>query len=118
MIAESTWKTYCGIADCHGLESFQEAEGMGKAPSMFSFRARGNRHRHALIYWVELPDDKAEQMHEAIRQAQADGDWHEPLLLLKNPDFVEHVSFEDSMKNSWDIIPNDRLDPYWGGDDE
>tara|TARA_R100000995_G_scaffold77602_1_gene47750 strand:- start:406 stop:762 length:357 start_codon:yes stop_codon:yes gene_type:complete len=118
MISESAWKTYCGIADAHGLESFQECEGVGSAPITITMRAQLNRQRHAMVYWVELPDDKAEQMHEAIRQAQADGDWHEPLLLLKNPDFVEHVSFEDSMKNSWDMIPNDRLDPYWGGDDE
>jgi hypothetical protein len=91
---------------------------VGSAPMTLTMRASLNRQRHAMVYWVELPDDKAEQMNEAIRQAQADGDWHEPLLLLKNPDFVEHVSFEDSMKNSWGMIPNDRLDPYWGGDDE
>ena len=54
----------------------------------------------------------------AIKQAQADGDWHAPLLLLKNPDFVDTVAFEDSMKNSWDMLPNDRLDPYWGGEEE
>ena len=118
MISESAWKTYCGIADAHGLESFQECEGMGSAPFAITMRAQLNRQRHAMVYWVELPDDRAEQMHEAIRQAQTDGDWHEPLLLLKNPDFVEHVSFEDSMKNRWDMIPNDRLDPHWGGDDE
>ena len=118
MITENTLKTYCGIADAHGLESFMECITMGSAPATLTMRAQLNRQRHAMVYWVELPDDKAERMHEAIRQAQADGDWHEPLLLLKNPDFVEHVSFEDSMKNSWDIIPNDRRDPYWGGDDE
>lgn len=110
--------TYCGIADAHGLESFMECEGVGSAPMTLRMRASMNRQRHALVYWVELPDGKAEQMHEAIRQAQADGDWHEPLLLLKNPEFTETVSFEDSMKGSWDMIPNDKLDPYWGSDDE
>ena len=111
-------KTYCGIVDAHGLESFTECEEIGSVPVYFTLRASHNRQRHAMVYWVELPDDKAEEMHEAIRQAQEDGDWHEPLLLLKNPDFVERVSFEDSMKKSWHMIPNDDLDPEWGGEEE
>ena len=67
-----------------------------------------------MVYWVVLPDEKAEEMNEAIKQAQEDGDWHKPLHLLKDPEFVEIVAFEDSMKKSWDLIPNDALDPYWG----
>jgi len=118
MNTESTWKTYCGIADAHGLESFMECQEMGYAPVNLTIRASQNRQRHALVYWVQLPDEKAEQMNEAIRQAQADGDWHEPLLLLKNPDFSESVSFEVSMKDSWHMIPNDRLDLEWGGEEE
>ena len=110
--------TYCGIADAHGLESFMECNKIGAAPLQLTLRASMNRQRHAMVYWVELPDDKAEQMHEAIKQAQEDGDWHEPLLLLKNPDFVDSVSFEDSMKKSWEMIPDDSLDPGWGGEEE
>ena len=111
-------KAYCGIADAHGLESFMECDGIGHAPITITMRARLNRQRHAMVYWVELPDNKAEQMNEAIEQAKIDSDWHKPLLLLKDPDFIDSVAFEDSMKNSWDMIPNDRLDPYWGGDEE
>ena len=110
-------KTYCGIADAHGLESFQECEGKGSAPMMITMRARANRQRHAMVYWVELEDEQIEQMNKAIEQAKKDSDWHTPLLLLKDPDFIETVAFEDSMKNSWDMIPNDRLDPYWGGEE-
>ena len=111
-------KTYCGIADAHGLESFMECEGVGYAPKMITMRAGLNRQRHAMVYWVELSDDKAEKMHNAIKQAQADNNWHTPLLMLKNPDFVENVAFENSMKNSWAMLPDDRLDPYWGGEEE
>ena len=107
-------KTYCGIADAHGLESFMECEGVGHAPFVITMRAQLNRQRHALVYWVELTDYKAEEMNEAIKQAQEDNNWHTPLLLLKNPDFAESVAFEKSMKNSWEMIPNDKLDPYWG----
>tara|TARA_R110001632_G_scaffold88661_3_gene191679 strand:- start:2702 stop:3034 length:333 start_codon:yes stop_codon:yes gene_type:complete len=109
-------KTYCGIADAHGLESFMECKGMGHAPFTLTMRASLNRQRHAMVYWVELPDDKAEQMNEAIKQAQEDSNWHTPLLLLKNPDFCDTVSFEDSMKTSWEMLPDDKLDPYWGGE--
>ena len=70
-----------------------------------------------MVYWVELDDEQVEQMNEAIEQAKKDNDWHKPLLLLKDPDFIDSVAFEDSMKNSWDMIPNDRLDPYWGGEE-
>ena len=50
-------KIYCGIADAHGLESFMECEGMGSAPFNLTMRASLNRQRHAMVYWVELPDD-------------------------------------------------------------
>lgn len=111
-------KTYCGIADAHGLESFMECEGLGHAPITITMRAQLNRQRHAMVYWVELDDEQAKQVNEAIEQAKKDSNWHMPLLLLKDPDFIDTVAFEDSMKNSWDMIPNDRLDPYWGGDEE
>tara|TARA_R110002051_G_scaffold176582_3_gene246556 strand:- start:2069 stop:2407 length:339 start_codon:yes stop_codon:yes gene_type:complete len=111
-------KFYCGIADAHGLESFTECEGMGSATMFLTMRAQLNRQRHAMVYWVELSDEKAEEMSDAIKQAQEDDNWHQPLLLLKNPDFVENVACEDSMKNSWDMIPNDKLDPYWSDDEE
>jgi hypothetical protein len=111
-------KIYCGIADAHGLESFMECEGMAKAPFPLTMRAQTNRQRHAMVYWVTLSDEKAQQMKDAIEQAQEDSNWHTPLLLLKNPDFTLEVSFEHSMKDSWAMIPNDRLDPYWSSDDE
>ena len=37
-------KIYCGIADAHGIESFQETSEMGKAPVYFTMRANLNRH--------------------------------------------------------------------------
>ena len=55
-------KTYCGIADAHGLESFMECEGMGSAPMTLTMRASLNRQRHAMVYWVELSDTKADEM--------------------------------------------------------
>ena len=106
-------KIYTGIVDAHGLESFQECQEIGVCSDFLTLRASANRHRHAMVYWVELSDEKAKAMRDAIKQAQKDGDFHIPLLLLKSSDFVDKVAFEKSMKSSWDMIPNDRLDPYW-----
>ena len=109
----SNEKVYVGIADAHGLESFRECSGLGKTDFGLSIRATTNRHRHATVYWVVLTPDRVALMETAIEQAREDNDWHKPLLLLKDPDFVENVYPEYEMRRSWDMIPNDSLDPYW-----
>jgi hypothetical protein len=93
-------------------------EGAGKAPMTLTMRAQLNRQRHSMVYWVTLSDEKAEVMSDAIKVAQQDSNWHTPLLLLKDPDFTLEVAFEHSMKDSWSMIPNDKLDPYWSSADE
>ena len=115
MTTKNNLKVFCGIADAHGLESFMETSKMGVCPSTIGFRVRANRHRHAVIYWVELNDKQERMMQKAITQAQEDSDWHKPLLLLKNPDFVESVYPEAEMLKSWEMIPNSDLDPYERG---
>ena len=84
-------KIFCGIADAHGLESFQQCSEIGAAPNTLGMRA-------------------------AYKQAQEDGNWHIPLLLLKDEDFCGEIAMEDEMKESWKLIPNDSLDPYWSMD--
>ena len=49
-------KTFVGIADCHGLESFLPMEGNEKQLGFLVMRANANRHRHALVYQVELDE--------------------------------------------------------------
>tara|TARA_R110000824_G_scaffold241502_3_gene430235 strand:- start:1140 stop:1478 length:339 start_codon:yes stop_codon:yes gene_type:complete len=110
-------KIFCGIADAHGLESFQQCSEIGAAPNTLGMRAAYNRQRHAMLYWVELHHEwQVTKMQEAIKQAQEDGNWHIPLLLLKDEDFCGEIAMEDEMKESWKLIPNDSLDPYWSMD--
>ena len=106
----ATPKWYCGIVDCYGLESFFETSDNAKAPPHLFLRASHNRHRHAMVYWVYVDEKKVEWMNNVIEQAQKDNDWTRPAKLLKNSDFVADVYFEDAMKDSWELIPNPKLD--------
>ena len=73
-------------------------------------RAGANRHRHALVYQVEF-DDTQEEIFKAVL---ADGDYIKACDMLHDPSFIENVGVENSMLNSWEMIPNPRLDPYAG----
>ena len=95
-------KTFIGIADCKGVESFLELEGNEDKLGFLLMRASANRHRHALVYQVEMDEDQ-----ELIFKAVLERGEYIPV-------FIENVGVEQSMLNSWDMIPNPRLDPYSG----
>ena len=52
-------KWYSGIADFGGIESFKEVSKAGVCHPALAMRADANRHRFAMLYWVELDDFKA-----------------------------------------------------------
>jgi len=96
---------YMGICDCHGMESFipeEEADVF-----ILKMRAIANRHRHALVYRVDVPEDTA----KAIEMLLKHGKYKEALLLLKTLPEVG-VMKEQGMEKSWRLIPNDDLDPF------
>jgi len=98
---------YYGICDCYGLESFiPEAEAKER---MFALKVRvlANRHRHAVVYKAEVPDDVA----EAINKLLKDGKYEEALNILKTVPDVE-IMKEVGMVKSWSMIPNPSLDPF------
>ncbi len=103
-------KTYIGIADCHGVESFMPLEGNESRLGFLVMRASLNRQRHALVYQVELDDTQTEIMNAIL----ADGDYMKACHILHDPAFVAEVGVEQEMLESWEIIPNPRLDPYGG----
>ncbi len=103
-------RTFVGIADCHGLESFLPMEGNEKQLGFLVMRANANRHRHALVYQVEL-DNQQITMIEAVL---ANGGYIKACQMLHDPSFIENVGVEKSMMDSWEMIPNPRLDPYSG----
>ena len=90
-------KTFVGIADCHGLESFLPMEGNEKQLGFLVMRANANRHRHALVYQVEL-DEHQEALIKTV---------------LEGGGYIKACQMLDMM-DSWEMIPNPRLDPYSG----
>ena len=73
-------------------------------------RAQANRHRHALVYQVELNDEQISAMQKVLKN----DDYILACAMLHDPAFIENVGVENSMLNSWELIPNPRLDPFAG----
>lgn len=101
-------KTFVGIADAHGIESFVPLEGNESNMFYFTMRASLNRQRHALVYQVELDEERE----AIIKKTLSEGNYQLACHLLHQPDFVESVGIEKSMLDSWELIPNPKLDPY------
>jgi len=119
--------TYCGIADAHGLESFQKKDSVSpKSAFIMQMRAGLNRQRHAVYYEVELLPTTAKRVLEILNgdlnKYLASGVTHTKfayaLLHLKDMDLVPTYGVaaqgcsENDLFNSWELIPNPRLDPY------
>jgi hypothetical protein len=108
---------FYGIADAHGLESFipsqftGEIEGFQIPPkdlSLMGYRAQANRHRHAVVYQVDIPLESAKEALELFNK----GEYSTALELVKEKaDSVSLMKIPGAEK-SWKLIPNPDLDPY------
>lgn len=109
---------YTGIADAHGLESFislpenvLEAELQGQngqkstnsLVSMLSIRAQANRHRHAVVFRIEIDEKDARK----IKRLLDKGKYADALIKLKECANEVEVGKQLGMKKSWDLIPFD-----------
>ena len=117
---------YVGIADAHGIESFigldalnasslltDRKKNKGNALSQVLFlRAQCNRHRHAVAYRVELDSENAVRIGELIEGER----FKDALVLLKQA--AKNIKLGQHMENSWALIPNDILDPWWTDSDD
>lgn len=103
----STFVTYAGVADCHGIESFHRKEDLSdKERSFRIMRASTNRQRHAIYYEACMDAKGAEVVSEYLKK----GEWANALSCLKNVaiEFSTLKGFEKSYR----LIPNPELDPY------
>lgn len=102
-------KEYCGIADCHGLESFT-AHPSVNAP-IYEIRAMRNRQRHAVVYVVRLREEDAER----IRGLVSDDRYCDALEKMKEVAVNGEIKLSGggNTRGSWELIPNPKLDP-WG----
>jgi K+/H+ antiporter YhaU regulatory subunit KhtT len=105
---------YFGIADAHGIESFVkgsiEDKEHSSAATMMYLRASANRHRHAVVYVVDIDESTAKDIDEILES----GDYVEALVRLKMS--VKELSLANlpGSEKSWRLIPNSDLDPYQG----
>ncbi len=99
-------KTYTGIADCHGIESFNLMEGTNQ--SFLLMRAGANPQRHAVVYEADLSDfDK-----EVILGLLKDGEFETALKYMSNESDELRVAGGETAAEMWRKIPNPELDPY------
>lgn len=103
---------YFGIADAHGIESFIQGDPTDSEHKMnammLDLRAGANRHRHAVVYIVDLSEEAA-----ALIQADLDdGLFPEALDNLKGEALNVSLTNLPGAEKSWRLIPNSDLDPY------
>lgn len=108
---------YYGIADAHGLESFQpvtfnsDIEGLAIDPrelSMMVLRANANRHRHAVVYQADLPIPVCNEIHDLLKGHK----YEEALMKLKEKSTNIMLARSPGAEKSWKLIPNADLDPF------
>lgn len=95
---------FLGIADAHGLESLIEERKVSLV--ILQLRAEANRHRHAVVYRVVLPEEEAEIIRQELGK--------DPVSALMRLKEALGIEVEKKFVRSWKMIPNHSLDPYWG----
>jgi hypothetical protein len=103
----STFATYVGVADCHGIESFHRKEDVNDMERSFSIlRADANRQRHAIYYEASMDEKGAEVVSEFLENK----DYEAALTCLKS--VAIEFSCMPEHADSLQLIPNPELDPY------
>ena len=97
-------KTYTGIADCHGIESFIPK---GETPQGYLiFRAEANYQRHAVVYEADMKEEDATMVGNLIK------DNAETAFKFMNNTAVEIRLAGQRAPKLWSNLPNPNLDPY------
>jgi hypothetical protein len=108
---------FYGIADSHGLESFnpeswnsdtERFESDTRALSIMGLRANANRHRHAVVYLADVDGPGAREITALINK----GEYPEALVKLKEVAKSISLMRSPGAEKSWKLIPNPDLDPY------
>ena len=96
---------FAGIADAHGIESFQPRKKLdAQTVAFWNMRAQANRQRHALVYFAKL-DKETEGIVKALLDKE---DWQKALEIIKT--CSDNVIMTNHQ--SWQMIPNAQLDPW------
>tara|TARA_B100001123_G_C15305890_1_gene1022669 strand:+ start:88 stop:405 length:318 start_codon:yes stop_codon:yes gene_type:complete len=99
--------TYVGIADAHGIESWNRKEDVSDRDRSYQIiRADANRQRHAIYYEVDVEADDA----QTIEGILEDQDWI--LALEKLKEYAQIFRTMPNHEKSIRLIPNPDLDPW------
>lgn len=108
---------FYGIADAHGIESFRpvtynvdtgDLQIDPRELGMMSLRAGANRHRHAVVYQVDIDAATAKEVLALIK----DGKYTDALVKLKDEAKTISLAKSPGAEKSWRLIPNEDLDPF------
>ena len=99
--------TYVGVADAHGIESWNRIEDTSSRDrALRQMRVNANRQRHAVYYEADVGPGEAAVIEELLGKS----DWEAALVYLKgNATELRGVKGQDK---SWTLIPNPDLDPW------
>ena len=99
--------TYVGIADAHGIESWNRIEDTTASDRSFKIiRADANRQRHAIYYEVKMEKSDAQTVEDILK----DADW--VLALEKVKEYSREFRTMPNHEKSIKLIPNPDLDPW------
>ena len=102
-----TTQTYVGVADCHGIESFNLKENTDAYDRTCSImRAAANGQRHAIYYEANIEREHVGVVKAYLKEKQ----WANALECLKR--VAVEFSVLPEQEEVLHKIPNPKLDPY------
>ena len=99
--------TYAGVADCHGIESFQRKDQMTVNDRyMRIMRAAANGQRHAIYYEADIEEEGVLMVEQLLKDQQ----YEMALRVLKR--VAVQFSLLPEHEQLLNNIPNPDIDPY------
>ena len=105
-IKEENTQTYTGIADCHGIESFNLKSSSNQA--ILSIRANSNDQRHAVVYEADMTD----KFRDGVMRLLNTGNYTEALNLMRVTASELRVAGGEHGAKMFLKLPNPDLDPW------
>ena len=103
---KETTNTYTGIADCHGIESFNLKEGSNQA--ILSIRANANDQRHAVVYEADMTD----RLRDGVMRLLKSEDYGTALKFMRASAKEVRVAGGQRCADMFLNLPNPKLDPW------
>lgn len=113
---DPTWteveKIYCGIADCHGIESFRPLIKMtDHDATVMKLRAMCNPQRHAIVFAVALEEDELEKL-KSFFSDEGTLDYESSAQMLR---FLKKLGLKKvDGPGRLELIPDHKIDPFYG----